>query len=71
MSERNITCPACGYPHAAPACDNPACEANPRVTQAQKDYWATERAKRAARAAEDAERQRARDIHRRMMTGGR
>ena len=57
-------CPTCRYPHDGPHCPNPGCYANPSVTQAQKDIWDARRAKE---AAEEAERERIRQIRRRMM----
>lgn len=53
-------CKACGYAYKTPACDNPACEANPSISdatkarrreervrkQAQEDQWAADRALR-------------------------
>lgn len=29
-------CPQCSYPHETPACPNPACLANPSLTEAHK-----------------------------------
>lgn len=58
-----FVCQVCTYPaRSGDCCDNPGCEANPRVNQAQKDAWRAERDKR---AAEEAERERVRQIRRR------
>lgn len=57
------TCPDCGYPHAGEDCDNPACFANPRVSDAQKAAW---RERNERLKAEEAEHQRIADIRRRM-----
>lgn len=58
------TCNTCGYPpRHGPECDNPACVANPCVSDAQKARWQAEAARR---AADEAERRRIRDIRRRM-----
>lgn len=54
-------CAACAYPFPEGVCRNPGCEANPDVTQTQKDRW---RAERDRRAAEEAERIRMRRIRR-------
>jgi hypothetical protein len=56
------TCPTCHYAHDSEHCPNPACFANPSVTDAQKARW-TERNERLA--AEEAERQRIAAIRRR------
>ena len=56
-------CEACKYAFAEGYCCNPGCEANPRVSQAQKDLWRTTREKA---AAEEAERERIRRIRYRM-----
>jgi hypothetical protein len=57
------TCPSCHYAHEGEHCPNPACFANPSVSETQKARWTAEREKR---EAEEAERQRIRDIRRRM-----
>lgn len=58
-----FSCPVCQYPsRLAAACDNPGCVANPCVSQEQKDRWL---AARERREADEAERQRVRDIRRR------
>lgn len=62
-----FVCGVCTYPARNDAhCDNPGCEANPSVTQKQKDAWRAERDKR---AAEEAERQRLRKIRRSAFKG--
>lgn len=59
-----FVCPTCTYPsHLPDRCDNPGCEANPGVSETQKAEW---RAARLKRAAEEAERERIREIRRRM-----
>ena len=55
-------CSECAYPFPEGRCCNPGCEANPSVSQAQKDRWRAERDKR---FADDAERERIRRIRRR------
>jgi hypothetical protein len=58
-----FVCQVCTYPaRNAACCDNPGCEANPSVGQAQKDAWRAERDKR---AAEEAEREWLRQLRRR------
>lgn len=60
-----FVCEACWYPsRLLDACDNPGCEANPSVSQRQKDAW---KADRDRRAAEEAERERVRRIRRRTL----
>lgn len=56
-----FVCQVCTYPFSEGVCRNPGCEANPDVSQAQKDCWRAERDKR---AAEEAERERIRRIRR-------
>lgn len=56
------TCSTCHYAHEGPSCPNPACFANPSVSEVQKARW-TERNERLA--AEEAERERIRSIRRR------
>lgn len=56
------TCPTCTYAYEGDSCTNPACFANPSVTDEQKRAW-TERNERLA--AEEAERERIRQIRRR------
>jgi hypothetical protein len=59
-----FVCTMCTYPsHLQDACDNPGCEANPRVSETQKVAW---RAERERRAAQEAERARIRAIRARM-----
>ena len=58
-----IVCPECGYPHGGPSCPNPACFANPHVSEQQKDAW---RERNTRLKAEEAERQRIVGIRRRM-----
>lgn len=57
------TCPTCTYAHEGDHCTNPACFANPSVSDEQKRNWIelNERL-----AAEEAERERIRQIRRRM-----
>lgn len=55
-------CAACTYPFPEGFCRNPGCEANPDVTQSQKDRWRAEREKR---DAEESERKRINRIRRR------
>lgn len=52
---RNGVCTACGYPpRRADACDNPACVANPTLSEAHKArLMADAEAVRQRRAAED------------------
>lgn len=57
------TCPTCSYAHEGDSCTNPACFANPSVTDAQKQRWTEERERR---EADEAERERIRQIRRRM-----
>ena len=54
-------CEACSYPYrlCEGSCTNPACDANPRVPEQVKEQ---RRAARAKRQAEEAARQRIRDI---------
>lgn len=59
------SCPVCTYAHAGLHCPNPACEANPSVTEAQKARWRAENDKR---KAEEAERERIRQIRKRAMS---
>ena len=60
-----FVCETCWYPSRLPtACDNPGCEANPSVSQSQKDAW---KADRDRLAAEEAERERVRRIRRRTL----
>jgi hypothetical protein len=41
MSRRKLTvCQTCDYPHCGPSCTNPACYANPLVSNATKTAWA-------------------------------
>ena len=56
------TCPTCHYAHVGDHCPNPACFANPSVSDEQKARW-TERNERLA--AEEADRRRIADIRRR------
>lgn len=58
-----FVCEVCCYPFSEGFCRNPGCEANPDVSQAQKDHWRAERDKK---TAEEAERERIRQIRRRM-----
>lgn len=62
-----FVCEVCTYPsfRRHDACDNPACFANPSVSQRQKDKWRAERDKR---DAEESERKRLRNIRRRMIS---
>ncbi len=63
------TCNQCGYPPraAGDACDNPACFANPNVSERQKAAWRESN----RRIKEDQqERQRIADIRKRMGTYG-
>ena len=58
-----FVCEICTYPALrGDACDNPACPANPSVSQHQKDRWEAEVDRR---RAECAERERLRGIRRR------
>lgn len=56
-------CPTCTYAFPEGYCRNPGCEANPDVTQAQKDNWRIAREKA---QTEENERERIREIRRRM-----
>jgi len=56
---RLTQCSECSYPYAGDGCTNPACYANPKVSDATK---AIGRERDAIRKAEEAERQRIRDI---------
>ena len=66
MAEAEVfVCTTCTYPsRLSDACDNPRCTANPTVPQYLKDQWAAEHAKA---VAEEAERERIRQIRRRAM----
>lgn len=57
-----FVCEVCTYHFPEGFCRNPGCEANPDVTQSQKDRW---RAERARKAAEEAEWKRIRKIRHR------
>lgn len=62
------TCPECGYPPIShDYCDNPACFANPHVSEAQKASW---RERNLRLKAEEEERQRIADIRKRMRANG-
>lgn len=58
-----FVCDVCTYPSNRACCDNPGCEANPSVSAAQKAAWKAERDRR---AAQEAERERIRQIRRRI-----
>lgn len=62
-----FVCDVCTYPafQRTDACDNPACVANPSVSESQKNRWRAEREKY---EAEEAERDRVRKIRNRMST---
>lgn len=64
MSATQFVCETCTYPFPEGVCRNPTCEANPSVTQAQKDAW---KAARDKAAADEAERERWRQVRRRAM----
>lgn len=57
-------CTSCGHPHKPEACDNPACYANPSISEERKAVW---RAETKRRDVEEAERERIRKIRRRMI----
>jgi hypothetical protein len=60
-----FVCETCCYPsRLSTACDNPGCYANPCVSDRQRAAW---RAEAERRAAEEAERERIRQIRRRAM----
>lgn len=63
-ADGNMECPTCRYPHKGDHCSNPGCEANPSVSESTKKGW---RADREKRAADEAERNRIRDIRSRAM----
>lgn len=58
-----FVCTTCTYPSRRDTCDNPGCVSNPNVTENQKAAWAASAAKH---KAEEAERERIREIRRRM-----
>lgn len=60
------TCKSCSYPFAGKSCPNPACFANPNVSEETKADW---RIRDAARLAEEAEREHLRRMRNLSFTG--
>jgi hypothetical protein len=58
-----FVCAVCTYPSRRATCDNPRCTGNPGISQVTKDKWIAEHDRA---VAQEAERERIRQIRRRM-----